>query len=143
MTVPTPPHEPVARSHQATASGRTPRNRRKLSRALGLFALLPLGVAVWYLWGVVEGAYLAQATAEAGRLCNRLIGELECPAVAELPADPWGRSYVCVRSNEGEFVVRTFGSDGRPGGSDSQSDVVCRSADESCSCEVRHEPHPR
>jgi hypothetical protein len=119
------------------------KNRRKLWRALGFFALLPLGATAWYLWAVEQGVYLLQATAEAHGLCIRLIGELECPAVAELPADPWGRSYVCDRSKDGEFVVRTFGRDGRPGGLDNQSDIACRSTDESCSCEVRHEPHPR
>lgn len=134
---------PPPASADETLSGGAFKNRRKLWSVLGFFSLLPLGVAVWYLWGVVQGAYLAQATAEAHRFCRGLIGEVECPAVAELPADPWGRSYVCVRSNEGEFVVRTFGSDGRAGGSDDQSDVVCRLANESCSCEVRHEPHRR
>ena len=139
---PTPPAS-TDETLSGDASKPASKNRCKLWRVLGFFSLLPLGATIWYLWAVEQGAYLLQATAEAHRLCSRLIGELECPEVAQLPADPWGRSYACDRSNDGEFVVRTFGRDGRPGGLDNQSDIVCRSADESCSCEVRHEPDPR
>lgn len=119
------------------------KNRRKLWRVLGLFALLPVGAAVWHLWAVEQGVYLVQATVEAHALCKSLIGELECPAIAELPEDPWGRPYICDRSRDDEFVVRTFGRDGRPRGSDNQSDVVCGSAGDSRSCAVRDEPRRR
>lgn len=125
-------------SADETLSGGAFKNRRKLWAVLGFFALLPVGAAVWYLWAVEQGAYLLQATAEAHRLCKSLIREVECPTVAELPEDPWGRPYVCERSSHDRFVVRTFGRDGRPGGVDDQSDIVCRRTSDSCSCEVRH-----
>lgn len=125
------------------ASKPASKNRRELWRALGFFSLLPLGATAWYLWAVEQGVFLLQATVEAHSLCSRLVEELECPTVAELAVDPWDRSYVCDRSKDGEFVIRTFGRDGRPGGLDNQSDIVCSSTDESCSCEVRHDPHQR
>jgi hypothetical protein len=98
-----------------------------------------MGAALWYLWAVEQGVHHLQATADANRLCRTLIGELQCPAVAELPDDPWGRPYVCERSNERQFIVTSYGRDGRLGGIDHEIDVVCRSRDGTCICALGEE----
>ena len=47
-------------------------------------------------------------------------------AKAELPADPWGRTYVYETGSQGgaPFVIKTFGGDGKEGGTGEDADLT-------------------
>jgi hypothetical protein len=103
---------------------------------LAVLGLLGIAGAAWYFWAVDQGAYLLEARVEAERLCRSVVEEQICPL--ESPVDPWGERYFCDRGSDGVFTIRTLGRDLRPGGEDDASDVVCRSMEDGCACDVVH-----
>jgi hypothetical protein len=123
-------------------------NTRSIARRAVLvaatFVALLLGAGALYVFINLDEAKSVQTTAEAARICKRALSattDVTCMAMlTDSPRDPWGREYLCEKTETSHIRITSLGGDGRPRGQAADADVVCEPSPKSnqtrCGCRI-------
>lgn len=111
----------------------------ELMVVVSIIAILATTVGI-FVFGAIDDADVAKAKAEINalkggvkiymlkhrRLPERLEDVAEYLDPPRIPKDPWGNDYVYTKEGSREYMVISYGADGRPGGSGIDTDISSR-----------------